>query len=76
MELLGLLAETHGAAFRMLCESTGFDGDGLTIVARVARKRGFISSAMAKKCEKLDIAYAVSRHLTKPRASTFVRALQ
>ena len=74
--LLGLIAETHGAALRALCEKADYDGNGLSQVARVARRRHLISPAMAKKLERLDATFAISRHLTVQRSRSFLGQLQ
>jgi len=73
---IGLLASSHNAAFLSLCSATGFDGDGLTVVARFARRQRMISPRLAKQAEKLDIAFAVLRHLTAPRSQRFLAELE
>eukprot|EP00929_Paragymnodinium_shiwhaense_P067487 TRINITY_DN33962_c0_g3_i1.p1 TRINITY_DN33962_c0_g3~~TRINITY_DN33962_c0_g3_i1.p1 ORF type:complete len:267 (-),score=31.92 TRINITY_DN33962_c0_g3_i1:62-862(-) len=62
-----LLAEAHGDALRQLTEVLNFDAVGLTSAARRAKRQSIISSTLAKKLEKLDIAFAVSRHITRPK---------
>ena len=76
LSLLGIIAETHGAALRALCEKADYDGNGLSQVARVARRRHLISPAMAKKLERLDATFAISRHLTVQRSRSFLGQLQ
>ena len=74
-EVTGLLAETSGQRFRMLCGFMGFDGEGLAVVARRATKKRLIINRMCKRLMRLDTAAAVARHLNRPRAQTFVESL-
>ncbi len=74
--LRGLVAEAHAACLRLLCSKLDFDGDGLSVVARLARKRGVISTGLAKKLIKLDTAEHVTRHLTPVRVRRFVSSVR
>ena len=74
-DMMGILAETHNAAFRALCAKTARDVEGLSQAARVARNLGILSNSTKKRMEKLDITFAVCRHLTQPRAEKFLSEL-
>ncbi len=74
-DVSGLLADVHGQCFRLLVEATGCDAEGLSVVARLARRRHVISGDMCKKLARLDTACAVLRHLNVVRNRAFVEAL-
>ena len=44
----GLIAETHGRCFRLICDVTDEDCEGLTYAARVARRRHLINDKVFK----------------------------
>jgi hypothetical protein len=39
LDITGLLVEANGQCFRLLCEVMDFDGEGLSVAARVAKRR-------------------------------------
>jgi hypothetical protein len=71
-----LIAETHGRCFRLICEATDVDCEGLTYAARVARSRKLISDKVFKMLERIDVAFAVARHANSVRSRKFAQALQ
>ena len=75
MTIVGLLAETHGEALRALAAAMQCDFNGLSVAARHARACGLITNKTAKHLEKVDIAFAVARHLTEVRAASFLGTL-
>ena len=70
MSALAILSELHGQCFRMLALHVG-DTDGLTVAARKAKKSRLVSSGLAKRLERLDVATHYARHATQAKAATF-----
>eukprot|EP00969_Alexandrium_andersonii_P221948 9802902-Alexandrium_andersonii.AAC.1 len=70
-----LIASVHGSAFRALSNHLDADVQGLTIAARLARKRGLLSAGLARRLERLDIAFAVSRHINKKKGKDLLGEL-
>jgi hypothetical protein len=71
-----LLADVHGDAFRCLCTRMDKDFVGLTVASRHARRAGLITQTMAKKLERLDSAFSVVRHLSRPKVNCFLMDLK
>ena len=69
-----LVFGTHGECLRRLCDRIG-DYDGLAAAARAARRLGLISSTTAKRVERVDIAFAVVRHINSAKVAKFLRGL-
>ncbi len=74
--MVGLLAETHNRVMCMLSEKMGGGHNGLTIIARAARVQKLIDNRMAKKIERLDVAFAVVRHASPQKLIAFMEELQ
>ena len=74
--IVGLLAETQHEALVLLNEVLGCSTEGLTVAARMAKRRRFVSSASAKRLERLDIAAHVSRHSTHQKMSLILQQLR
>ena len=55
--------------------ATGENVDGLAVAARKAAKCGRISPGVRKKLERVDVAYAVARHLTVPKIVVLLEQL-
>ena len=63
----------HGDMFRLLCGALDQDFVGLTVAARHARRAGRISHQTSKKLERLDAAFAYTRHISVPKARAFLK---
>ena len=59
-----LVFELHGCALRQLSDSCEMHFVGLSQAARVARRRGKLSDKLAAKLTKVDVAFALLRHIT------------
>jgi len=66
-----LLAAAHGYAFRRLSKELSIEAEGLSIVARMARKKHIISNDFAKKLVNLDNANSIVRHLSVIKLQKF-----
>ncbi len=64
---LEVLAKLHGDLFRSLTDVLG-DAEGLSVVARRGRKRGFLTNQTLKKIVRVDEAFAMMRHANNARA--------
>ena len=73
--LVGLLADAQSRCLVLLCDKMNFDGEGLTVAAREAKRRGLVTGPMCKKLGRLDIAAHVARHFTRTRSQRFVENL-
>ena len=73
---VGILAETHAASLRCLCDHLGEHHQGLAIAARRARRCGILDNGLAKKLTNLDLAMAFIRHTTVPGAQGFLSTLR
>ena len=49
--------------------------EGLTAAAREAKRRGLIPAALARKCERLDVAAHYARHTTAAKGAAFIKVL-
>ncbi len=54
-DVTGLLAEAYGKCFRLLCSVMNLDCEGLSLAARTAKRRQWISHEMYKKLKRLDV---------------------
>ena len=75
-EVVGILARTQHASLTALSdcmEDSTFEG--LTAAAREARRRGLIPAALARKCERLDVAAHYARHTTTAKGAAFIKVL-
>ena len=66
-----LICELHGDSLRKLSDALPGDYDGLTTASRAARRAGRISPGLARKLERLDWAFAWSRHITATKSNLF-----
>ena len=76
VDVAGLPASLHGKCFRLLSVALQLDCEGLAIAARKARRSKLITNKTARRLEHLDVALAVSRHITVPRGKAFVEKLK
>ena len=70
-----LLAGAQHSAFSALSSRLGKPYEGLSAAAREAKRQGVITAAMAKKCERLDVAAHWARHCTAQKCDHFVQQL-
>ena len=70
-----LVCGLHGHSLRRLVCSTGTDFKGLQQAARQCRRRGLISSRIAKKLIALEAAFNVLRHVNSVRAERLLAEL-
>ena len=73
MALLGL---AHERCLRLMCSRLDMECDGLSVVARAGRGGGVVGAKMAKKQERLDLAFAVVRHFPWPWFKGFSRKVE
>jgi len=66
-DVINRVNNDHMRCFHFLAAIGDFDGEGLTMAARFARKRSFIDNPMFKKMMRLDCAKKHLEHYTKPR---------
>ena len=76
LDVEALLASVRGRALRLLAVELGQPCEGLTIASRMARRSGLLDRATAKKAERIDIAFAVVRHLVVARCEEFLTEVQ
>ena len=74
--VVALLADGQHTAVTVLSSRLGRSYEGLSAAAKAARRLGLISAAMAKKCERLDVAAHWARHCTSQKVDDFVSQLQ
>ena len=75
-EVVGILARTQHASLTALSdcmEDSTFEG--LTAAAREARRRGLIPAALARTCERLDVAAHYARHTATAKGAAFIQVL-
>lgn len=70
---LALVFETHGMALRMICQSTDRHFAGLQHPSRVLRE---CSSRSRRRLARLDICFAVLRHISSVSCSTLLEELR
>ena len=70
-----LVFELHGCALRQLSDSCEMHFVGLSQAARVARRRGKLSDKLAAKLTKVDVTFAVLRHITTSSAESTIQLL-
>ena len=71
-----IIAEIHGAATRLIGDTTSSLYEGLSQASRALKKHNLIDSNMAKKLVQLDYAFAWTRHSSTARGRLFLRELQ
>ena len=67
-----LLAGAQHRSFATLSEALGESFEGLTVAARMARRQGLLTPALARQCERLDVAAHFTRHITAQKAQSFL----
>ena len=72
VELLCLL---HGEVLRLLADRCDRHFEGISSGARWAKRAGFINASVAARLYKLDVAFQVTRRLTRPRATALLEQL-
>ena len=70
-----MLAELHGSCFRRLCAALGRHHEGLAVAARHARRQRLLPGPICKKLERVDVAFALVRHLTTVKVNDFLSDL-
>jgi len=70
-----LVATAHWRASQRMSKALGRSYDGLTAASRAARRQGILDAKWAKKLARLDIAYAVVRHISEENILEFERDL-
>ena len=71
---VAVVAVLHGDLLRTLTDAFG-DADGLSVVARRARKQGRVSNQLCKKLIRIDDAFAIIRHATSSKAQQLLQHL-
>ena len=66
-----LVFDLHLHLNTMLSDAVGNEFQGTSQAARYLKRRGKLAPVLAKKIERLDIAYHVVRHLTAASAQAF-----
>ena len=61
-----MLAETHSVLLRTLADDAGTHFEGLQTAARYMRKHKRMDDGLVKKLCKLEEAYHLVRHITRP----------
>ena len=75
-DVVGILASTQHASLTALSNCMNDSTfEGLTAAAREAKRRGLIPAALARKCERLDIAAHYARHTTTAKGAAFIQVL-
>ena len=75
IEAEAILAPLHCNAQRMISACMGKPYEGLAMAANAARKAGRIDNRIAKKLVRLDIAFAMIRRTSQPRADQLTKQL-
>jgi len=70
-----LVSEAHGLCSRALADRVGVY-EGLSASAKAAQLAGVISPRFRKKLERLDHAFAITRHISGPRVDAFLEELR
>ena len=70
------IAQLHGRCYRLLCAAMTKDPEGLSVAARWAKREGRIGHLQHTRMIKLDIAFAMGRHINSTKASRFVDELK
>ena len=71
-DAVAILLCLHGNLLRKMAKAAGMHFQGLRAAASCLRKRGAITSQMAKKLGRVDDAAALCRHLTEVSANNFL----
>ena len=75
-DVVGILASTQHASLTALSNCMNDSTfEGLTAAAREAKRRGLIPAALARKCERLDIAAHYARHTATAKGAAFIQVL-
>ena len=75
MDSGALVADLHGRVLRLISLELGVHFEGLRSAAAICRRRRLLSSQAVKRLERLDHAFALTRHITAPSAAEFLRGL-
>jgi len=71
-----LICRAHGAALRGISEALDRHFVGLAVAARQALRKRRINPKMCKSLCRLDVAFALVRHVTKPKVDSLLCELQ
>ena len=74
-EVSGLIATLRGRCLRLLTEALCQQYEGLAVAARSAKRRKVVSRRTCRKLERIDDAYAVSRHISGLRIRNYLELL-
>ena len=74
MELgaIALIQQAHGQALRSICRRCNQHFSGLAQASRFLRQEGKGTTRFHRQLSHLDIAFNISRHVTKPRIDAFL----
>ncbi len=75
-EVAGLIATLRGHCFRLLAACLRQEHEGLAVAARAAKRNKVISRKTCRRLERIDDAYAVSRHISGVRVKNFCEKLR
>ena len=76
MQASHLVYECHGQSLRILSGALDMHLDGLSVFARVARKKGIVSNKMCRKLVRVDESFSILRHITRASLHSMVRDLR
>ena len=70
-----VLFELHGAALRRLAAAQGRHFEGLQQASRIAKAKNLLPDKLAKRLQRVDVAFNVLRHITGPSADQLLHDL-